>query len=552
MAHEHGASILMVASMLLLLLGMAAIAIDTGAGFNERRASQTSSDVGVIAGAMNFPSVGTTTCGGTGVSDGACNRALEVVRANLDEVYSDTDFASIWRDCRDPVKPAGFAPLKTSGVTPWDLFLGTDDDGNSFVDAIDCISASQTELRLRLPDQFVDTAFGGIMGVDEIHTFALAHAGIDFGAGPSPIIPFGALAGATGLDCILEPPSGFADPPCVGGETGSYGALLTQLWGSTGSIADCGNSSWPPGADQLAFNIAFGMDHPISNLTSAEVAALPADADAFDQAVNTGDVDVDAATVLDRCKYDDGEVVGWDQDDGTALDVGAVDTVRVDSGASMSDATLKGFITGDSTDFTGFSTDPSNLQARIRYSNDCPVTIADGELCLTVASQDYLVDDVPLWEHLDGTFSIDDYTSDGVNTCDLVDDDVVTNSEEMDCVLRADEISGEIFDDSIETSLRFVWIPEFHYDEWGTGIGWQPIVRFKSAYIHAFWFNTPGPDVRWAPMGAAQDVFAVNITNPNALITVTAFLIPDVALPPDIASECPVCADALLDVELIR
>jgi hypothetical protein len=53
-------------------------------------------------------------------------------------------------------------------------------------------------------------------------------------------------------------------------------------------------------------------------------------------------------------------------------------------------------------------------------------------------------------------------------------------------------------------------------------------------------------------MGAAQDVFAVNITNPNALITVTAFLIPDVALPPDIASECPVCADALLDVELIR
>ena len=544
---EHGASIMLVTATMLLLLGMAAIAIDVGAGFNERRSNQTSSDVGVIAGMIDFLALGE--CGSTNPDlDGGCNRALEVIRDNLTEwITDDGDYAAVWRGCSDPNKPVGFSPLPTSGVPPWDGFVGRNSSGIAFNDAIDCISASQTELRVRLPRQLTDANFGRVLGVEELATSAFAHAGYDLGSGPNPIIPFGVLAASVGYDCLLQPPNGFADPPCVGGETGSYGALLTQLWGSAGSIANCGPSSWPPGANQLMFSIAYGMDHPLAPLAQTELDALPASADAFDQGVNTGDADIDELTVLDRCTYVGGEVVGWDQLNGNAPDAGPVDTVRVDSGASMSDATLKGFITGDTADFTGRSTDPSNLEARIRHSTDCSGPYGDEKLCLTVGSQDYLVDNVPLWAHLVDEFSIDDFG------CDDDDDGMVTNSEEMDCVLRSPSLSGPIFDDSIQESLRFVWVPEFHYTSWGTGVGWQPIARFKSAYVHAFWFNTPGPggEHRWAP-GEVFGSHTVPITNPNALITVTAFLIPDHVLPAAVAGGCPTCENAPFDIELRR
>ena len=48
---ESGAVAILIAISMVLLLGIAAIAIDLGAGFNERRQDQTSSDLAVVAGA---------------------------------------------------------------------------------------------------------------------------------------------------------------------------------------------------------------------------------------------------------------------------------------------------------------------------------------------------------------------------------------------------------------------------------------------------------------------------------------------------------------------
>ena len=49
---ERGASAIIVAAALLLLLGFAAIATDVGAGFGERRQSQNAADVSVVAGTL--------------------------------------------------------------------------------------------------------------------------------------------------------------------------------------------------------------------------------------------------------------------------------------------------------------------------------------------------------------------------------------------------------------------------------------------------------------------------------------------------------------------
>ena len=55
---ERGAAAILIASCLVLLLGMAAFAIDYGFGLNERRVDVAAADIGVMAGAVE--SLGTT------------------------------------------------------------------------------------------------------------------------------------------------------------------------------------------------------------------------------------------------------------------------------------------------------------------------------------------------------------------------------------------------------------------------------------------------------------------------------------------------------------
>jgi hypothetical protein len=120
--------------------------------------------------------------------------------------------------------------------------------------AIQCISADADEIRVKLPDQLVDTTFGGVLGASEIATTAVAHARVRFSI-DGGARPFGVLASATTGSLCLTTRSG-SFPPCDGPDSGNFGTLNSQQWGDgdVGTTTDCGLA----GSPELAVNVALG------------------------------------------------------------------------------------------------------------------------------------------------------------------------------------------------------------------------------------------------------------------------------------------------------
>lgn len=550
---ERGTSVLIVASVMLVLLGMAAIAIDFGAGFNERRQNQTSADVGVIAGALDFFTPGIGVCGGA--ADGGCDEALAYVRANLSTTYADAEWAGIWKSCTDPNKPAGFGPVPADTTDPlWTGFSGTRADGTVFLNTVDCVSRSGSELRIRVPDQLLDTSFAGVLDVDELVTNAVAQARILAGGGLGAVVPFGVLNGAAGFDCLLQPAAGISEEPCVGGSSGNYGAIFSQTWGSEDTITDCGTNQWGP---EIRINTALGLDHFLEAVRNT--SGLPADVNSFDTQVGQQNnyPAIDDATLLDRCTVVSGEVIPWDQTVGPAMDVGVPNTVEVDRGADAGDDTFRGLVIGTASDFSQNATDPSAIEPRLVFSagtcadaND-PVGPVDGvsARCLDLGSYGtYEVDDAPVWDWILGGVSATDYTDpdDPSVTCSGAIDNPVT----VDCILRSPDLSGPIFSEDIVKSRRFVWTPEFYYDHWGSGAHWQPISGFKANYLHGLWISSQSSGLRLYEPGTNPG--QINVTNPNAMKAMSSFIVPSVALPASVADGCPICSGADVEPELSK
>ena len=555
-ANDRGAAAVTIAAMMVLLIGMAAIAIDVGAGFTERRQDQTSADVGVLAGAIDVLNLGE--CGAAaGPDDGGCNQLLTFVETNLSNAYSASEWTDIWRQCTDPNKPNGFGPLPASTSNGWTGFVGERWDGTVFNDTVDCISVSQDELRVRVPDQLNENAFGQVLGLDNLTTNAVAQARIIRLPGARPIIPFGVTNGTAGESCVLQPPAGVADPPCDGGTTGNFGAVLAQVWGSPESNGDCSPSSWPPGVDTIAFHTANGMDHPIGIVT--DTGALPPTVNTFSSDVATAGGQnlaplVDAATVNDRCTESGGENVAWDATvgqtvvNGENIDTGAVNTLFIDTGASADAQALTGFITGIAADFPE-STLPG-FQARLRFGDCTILPTPAGSICLDLgASQgSHQVDNIPLWNHLLPGVNLNTYNE--AITGFSCGAGPVTNSVEMDCVLGSPDLTSVIFSSSMLNTRRFAWVPEFHYSSWGSGVHWQPVVKYSVGYISNFWFQPTGPGgiVKWEA-GSNPGTIPINM---NGLEAVSAMVIPDTALPLDVLNSCPSCVNAEFETELTR
>jgi hypothetical protein len=550
---ESGASVLIVASMFMVLLGMAAVALDFGAGFNERRQNQTSADVGVIAGALDFFTPGMGECGGP--ADGGCDEVLTYVRANLSNSYTDTEWADIWRGCDDPNKPAGFGPIKVDTTDPlWTGFSGTRSDGTVFSDTVDCISRSSSEVRVRVPDQLLETSFGRVLDMDELATHAIAQARLLTGGGLGAVVPFGVLNGANGYDCLLQPAAGISEEPCVGGTSGNYGAIFSQTWGSEDTNTDCTVNQWGP---EIRIGTAVGLDHFLEGVP--DTSAFPPDVSTFDTQVGQQNSypAIDEATLLDRCEVDaNGDVIPWDQTVGSAMDIGVPNTVEVDRGADAGDDTFKGLIIGTASDFPN-ATDPSSIKPRLVFDQG---TCADSNTavspvggvparCLDLGGYGtYVVDDAPIWEWILFGVDAEDYTDpdDLSSTCT----GPINNPITMDCILRSPDLMGPIFSDDIVKSRRFVWTPEFYYDEWGPGAHWQPIIGFKAAYLHGLWISTSGPGLRLYEPGTNPG--QIDVTNPNAMKALSSFIVPSVALPADVANGCPTCAGADVEPELSK
>ena len=80
--NDQGAAALFIAAGMVLFLGMAAMAVDLGLGFNERRQDQSAADSGVMAGALeavNGP-------------DDMVTESISYVRLNLPTTFSDGDW----------------------------------------------------------------------------------------------------------------------------------------------------------------------------------------------------------------------------------------------------------------------------------------------------------------------------------------------------------------------------------------------------------------------------------------------------------------------------
>lgn len=525
---DSGASFILVAISLLVIVGIVAFAVDLGDVLNEDRQNQTAADVAALAGVIEYTSPADT----ASVRD----EVLSFVEQNLRQTYSASELETLWTTCTDPAKPTGFNPV--SAPSGWS------------VATIDCISGSADELRVRVPDQLVETSFGRVLGVDELTARAVAHAKVQFRSGGS-VRPFGLLSGLpAGSTCLTTAPGGLAAPPCDGPDSGNFGTLNSQTWNKDAykdNIVDCGT----PGVDELALNIAIGVDHTIG--LSPSFAGSTGAYTSFPSDV----------TRLDDCQEIGGEAIATDN----TPEIGLVNTLRADTGFNLFQATKAGIIAGQAADFpnSNVSVDPllQQLGGDGQYSDRTLRERVSG----TVYS--YQVDNTPLWMHLrdwvDLASGADALPLSLQTSCDKT---VIATAPDpstlmSDCLAQYETAlssysdMGPLFDDRLDGNPRFGWVPQFHFNTWGSGNHWQPVKTYRMIYLDTIWFNCNGKydpnkndeactgtkGLIFQPAGPSDDG-DLQVGNGGSmkqlrLDQISAFLLPDRAVPYSVASAYP-------------
>lgn len=243
--NEQGSTLIMVASMMVLFLGFAALAVDVGLGYNERRQAQSAADAGVMAGALESYAN----------EDDIIREAREYVEKNVVTTYTTAEWDTMWAACVDSGKTdfgLNFTPLTdASGVT------------------YDCISADgEGYVRVRVPDQEYDTPFGAIFGASGFDTFAFAIARLQ-PIDTSDVLPFGLLSGAgPGDTCVRTGSNGPSVPPCDGPSSGNFYMINSPTFGND----DLGTTRQCTGGvnARFALNLALGIDHFVSLWSAGE------------------------------------------------------------------------------------------------------------------------------------------------------------------------------------------------------------------------------------------------------------------------------------------
>lgn len=500
---EHGASAVFIAFAMVLILGIAALVIDaTGLGFNERRQDQTAADTGVMSGALGFVLGETDT--------EKVSRALEVVRSNLDNQYSDMDWQIAWENCTDPdigsvdvglPNPIAFSPMPNPfSATP---------------STLQCVSESSSFMRVVLPEQFVDTTFGKIIGFDTVSTGAQAIARIEPREGEDGLLPFGIPGGAPeGELCLSTSPSGIAEDPCQGPSAGGFGTINSEFFGEFFGTATCAN----PGASELEQNIALGIDHFVDLWPNspgvAEGTSHPGDA----TIIGLPDVS------YDQCRLSGGTKVP--QQAGQAF---PPNTHRVDTGFPAG-AVETGLISD-----TMFLGQPSRLQNTANPTQDV-VKRRQGANNIV-----YELDDRGPWEYLVGNGLCDPTSYDSLAT---TKDKIIRFDK---CLKTYGNSTTDIFDPSITDSPRFAWAPQYWYAPSTSGTSWQPVKSYRMVFLGGTWFNCISgscgavfyPDEN----DETGNVEICDASGPGcALLTlnqISAWLLPDEAVPDSVAAGFP-------------
>lgn len=457
---ERGASLITVAITMVLLMGMAAIAIDLGLGFNERRQDQTAADVAVMAGATE------SVLGSD--QQTIVSETLQFARLNLDTSFGDAEWEAIWEECEDPDKdsfdvgtgtPVEFQPM--SNLTAWAA------DGPA---ELDCISQVSSYFRVRVPDQLVNTSFAQVLGFSDLTTSAAAVARIEPGGSSGAVYPFG-IPGNTGTGeiCLKSSGSGTAFPPCQGSSSGGFGEIDSEFFGDLFGTPDCGL----PGATELAQNVALGMDHAVS---------VWPETDAADESVTVGSPHPGDNVVRNyqNIGYDACRIVDGNVEPEFAGHVTPPNTMRVATGFSP-DPIEEGLVSNST-----FLGEPSKLQQGSNPTRDI-VKRRTG-----ATEEIYKLDNVGLWDYLNDMNAVPTVPEcDGETYGGLPIEDKVDRMHTCLANYPSTETT-DLFVDDIEDSPRLVWAPEYWHAAATSGKSWQPIKGFRLVFIGGTYFNCSG------------------------------------------------------------
>jgi hypothetical protein len=210
---------------MVLLMGVAAVVIDGGMGFSERRQAQAAVDFASLAAL--HASIGANP------EDAGAAEAITVAEANLPGRNLQA-----WAACTDPTRPPEYTIV--SSLSP-------------------CISFTENfaQARVRLPLDTLDNTFGNVIGFASMDVTAQAEAEqISLAIGD--VLPF--TAGPGSSVCLFSNQAPQTVPPCDGPNSGTFGYLDIALYGSDehGTPWTCvqGTSN-----TRSAVNIAKGSDH---------------------------------------------------------------------------------------------------------------------------------------------------------------------------------------------------------------------------------------------------------------------------------------------------
>lgn len=498
---QRGASAVVVALSALVLLGMMAIALDISAGFNERNQDQNAGDNGVMAGALE-KAVGSPD------DQLIVTNSLEFVRSNLTAEFpggaTDPDWIAMWRSCVDDGNP-GWIPLPEPAA--W----------GSPGASLDCISQTTSLLRIRVPNQLVDTTFARILGSDSITTSAVSIAKVSLIGNAPPVVPFGVNAGAgPGEFCLSSASTGNAHPPCTGSQTGAFGPIISPLF------ADFGEHEPQCSGNTIRWferNLVWGLDHRIREWPGATGVTPPSPWPGQAVLDSLADINRDAC-VLDP--------------DGNPTPVNGIplNTVLVDTG--FPDPGLTNALVSDQT----FDGRPARLQQ--------PTTSTRN---LMNQNDVWEVDNVGPWRFLTDASPVANCQGSSYTSAMTTDQKVAMFES---CI--GDPAAGEIFDaTTLTASPRFVWAPEYVYDS-PPGSKFNPIRGFRPMILGGVWMNCPNP-ASGNPCGAVffpdEDVSdpICDGTFPSCkkvrVDQISAWLLPDSAIPQSVFDDFDAAFDDL-------
>ena len=435
---ERGVTAILVALSLLVLLGFAAIAVDSGIALDERRQEQSGVDAGVLsAGIMAQASPVQTGCSGSGLSLAACNGAMvaiEIINQNADTPYAMSAFdnATLCADSAFPVEFRSSGGGRISAAT----------DG-AVSRTLDCIrwTSNLSKVHIILPVTQVGTTFGRVLGRLSIAINANAEAEILI-KNPGQVIPFVVGPGGAGanVNCLFEPPSGISAPPCDGPTSGNFGYMLPYLYGDAtfGTPTNCSSTS----QDGISSGLAIGADH-----IYALNPSVPGIANDRDHCANKNQL-------IDEIDVRTG---------GTSnpVQVGALGSIFGKEGRLLCKD-------GDSTEPNWF--DPLlDSAACVNVSNNLPET----------------VDSTPLWGFIDPGAAAE--SSGACNSG-------ISSRGAMAACLAAWRgwpvtHAVDLFTADLATSTRFAWVPRVNADPGSGGSGFYTIEEFLPVYLQTIYLN---------------------------------------------------------------